>query len=161
MEEDIDHYYMGLALDEAKKAWEVGEVPIGAVIVRDGEIIGRGHNLRECDRDPTAHAEVLAIKEASQAIENWRLTGSTIYVTLEPCLMCMGALILARVERIVFGPFDPKGGAAGSLYDVSNDPRLNHAIDVVSGVRADEGSQLLKDFFSALRQRRKKKSRDK
>jgi tRNA(adenine34) deaminase len=150
-----DAYWMGVALKEAGKAAEKGEVPIGAIIVRDGEILGRGHNLREGKHDPTAHAEMIAIRKASSKTGGWRLTGAALYVTLEPCVMCMGAILLARFDRVVFGCFDPKGGAAGSLYDLSNDPRLNHRLELVSGVREEECSAILSGFFAELRRRKK------
>ncbi|MBI3754992.1 MAG: nucleoside deaminase [Deltaproteobacteria bacterium] len=139
------------ALREAEKAAQKGEVPIGAVIVSDDKIIARGHNLKETSADPTAHAEIIAIKKASNKLGEWRLLNSTIYVTLEPCLMCMGALIQARVSRLVFGVYDPKAGACGSVYDVSNDKRLNHRIEVTSDVMAGECEKILKDFFKDLR----------
>jgi len=142
---------MNEALKEAKKALKKGEVPIGAVIVSDNKIIARGHNLKESAFDPTAHAEIIAIKKASKKLGRWRLTNSTIYVTLEPCLMCMGALIQARVESLVFGCFDPKAGAAGSLYDVSNDRRLNHRIKLIAGILSPDCEKMLKDFFKKLR----------
>lgn len=150
-----DDYWMGFALREAEKAAGREEVPIGAVIVRDGAVLGRGHNLREFRHDPSAHAEMIAIRQAARRAGNWRLTGTTLYVTLEPCIMCMGAIILARVERVVFGCHDPKGGAAGSLYDLSDDKRLNHRLTLVSGVRQEECSSLLSDFFSDLRKRKR------
>jgi tRNA(adenine34) deaminase len=150
-----DHYWMGQALREARKAEARGEVPIGAVIVRDGEVIGRGYNRREGSMDPTSHAEMAAIRKAARKTGNWRLLGATLYVTLEPCPMCMGAIILARLERVVFGCHDPKGGAAGSLYDLSDDPRLNHRVELDTGIRGTECSSLLSSFFSALRQRKR------
>jgi tRNA(adenine34) deaminase len=150
-----DTYWMGVALKEAGKAAERGEVPIGAVIVREGEILGRGYNLREGKHDPTAHAEMIAIRKASRKAGGWRLTGATMYVTLEPCVMCMGAIVLARFDRVVFGCFDPKGGAAGSLYDISNDSRLNHRVELTAGVREEECSAILSVFFSELRKRKK------
>lgn len=150
-----DHYWMGLALKAAKKACARGEVPIGAVIVRDGKILGSGYNLRESKQDPAAHAELTAIRRAARRAGNWRLTGATMYVTLEPCVMCMGAAILARIDRLVFGCLDPKAGAAGSLYDLSNDTRLNHRFVVESGIRGDECSVLLSAFFRDLRKRKK------
>jgi tRNA(adenine34) deaminase len=150
-----DSYWMGIALREARKAGSRGEIPIGALVVREGRIIGRGYNLREVKHDPIAHAEILAIRQAARKDGNWRLTGSTLYVTLEPCLMCMGAIILARIDRVVFGCFDPKGGAAGSLYDVSNDQRLNHRVALAAGVREAECSALLSGFFTALREKKK------
>lgn len=152
-----DAYWMGKALREAEKAAARGEVPIGAVIVRDGVVIGRGYNLREGKNDPSAHAEMIAIRQAARRLANWRLTGAVLYVTLEPCLMCMGAILLARFDRVVFGCFDPKGGAAGSLYDLSDDRRLNHRVELTPRVREGECSAVLSGFFAELR--RKKKSR--
>ena len=151
-----DFYWMKLALREAHKAAEKGEVPIGALLVRDGKVLGRGHNLREANRDPVAHAEIIAIRRAAKKEESWRLNGATVYVTLEPCIMCMGAMLLARVERLVFGCHDPKGGAAGSLYDLSADSRLNHRIEVTSGVMGGECARILSDFFAELRKEKKK-----
>jgi tRNA(adenine34) deaminase len=151
-----DSYWMGIALREARKAAERGEVPIGALLVRDGKVLGRGYNLREAARDPVAHAEIIAIRKAAKKEASWRITGATIYVTLEPCIMCMGAMLLARINRVVFGCRDPKGGAAGSLYDLSDDHRLNHRIRVTSGVREAECAAILSDFFAALRREKKK-----
>jgi tRNA(adenine34) deaminase len=148
---------MGVALREAKKAADRGEVPIGALVVKDGVVIGRGYNRRESSFDPTAHAEMIAIRRAAKRLGSWRLTGATLYVTLEPCLMCMGGIILARLDRVVFGCHDPKGGAAGSLYDVSDDPRLNHRVELASGVRREECSAILSSFFSALRRAKRQK----
>ena len=142
---------MTLALSEAERASEKGEVPIGAVVVIDGRVVARGHNLRELNNDPTAHAEMIAIGKAAKKLKSWRLANSTLYVTVEPCVMCIGAIILARIPRLVFGCCDPKGGAVGSLYDISNDKRLNHRVQVTSGVLADEAQALLKDFFKKLR----------
>lgn len=150
-----DAFWMGLALKEAAKAAKKGEVPIGAVVVSDGAVIGRGHNLREGKQDPTAHAEMVAIRQASRKAGGWRLTGATLYVTLEPCIMCMGAILLARLDRVVFGCHDPKGGAAGSLYDISNDSRLNHQIELTAGVLEEECSSILSTFFGELRKRKK------
>ena len=144
---------MGLALEEAKKAYTEGEAPVGAVIVYGGEVIAGGYNRREIDRDPTSHAEMLAIRLASKNLARWRLSGSTLYVTLEPCTMCIGAAILARIDRLVFGCFDPKGGAVGSLFDISSDKRLNHSIEVTSGVRESECAEILKRFFRGLRKK--------
>ena len=146
---------MGGAIREAEKAAARGEVPIGAVIVSDGEIISRGYNLREGKQDPAAHAELIAIRKAAKKLGNWRLTGTTLYVTLEPCIMCMGAIILARIDKVVFGCYDPKGGAAGSLYDFSDDRRLNHRLALVAGVREAECAALLSGFFAALRAAKK------
>ena len=148
-----DEGFMNEALTEARRASAMGEVPVGAIAVRSGEIIARGHNLRESGLDPTAHAEMRAIKDASIELSAWRLTGVTLYVTLEPCLMCMGAILQARLPKLVYAAADPKAGACGSLYDVSNDLRLNHRVDVTRGVCADEASMLLKDFFNGLRDR--------
>jgi tRNA(adenine34) deaminase len=151
-----DNYWMGKAIDQAKVAQAKGEVPIGAVIVKDGAVIARGHNLRESNNDPAAHAEMIAIRKAAKKLASWRLTGATLYVTLEPCTMCMGAVILSRLDRVVFGSYDPKGGAAGSLFDFSNDKRLNHSVILTPGVRGDETSALLSNFFAALRARKKR-----
>ena len=151
-----DAYWMGKAIAQAKKAGAAGEVPIGAVIVKDGAVIARGHNLRESNQDPAAHAELIAIRKAAKKLSSWRLTGATLYVTLEPCTMCMGAVILSRLERVVFGSYDPKGGAAGSLYDLSDDKRLNHSVALTSGVRGEETSALLSNFFAALRAEKKR-----
>lgn len=152
-------YWMGKAIAEACKAQAKAEVPIGCVIVRQGRIIARAHNLRESTQDPAAHAELLAIRKAARKLDSWRLLDTTLYVTLEPCLMCMGAILLARIPTVVFGCFDPKAGAAGSLFDLSNDPRLNHRLELVSGIRAEECSQLLSGFFAALRQRQNQEGR--
>jgi tRNA(adenine34) deaminase len=142
---------MGEALALARAAGEAGEVPIGAVALFEGRIVGRGANRRETGRDPTAHAEMAAIQEAAAALGRWRLTGVTLVVTLEPCAMCAGAMVLARIDRLVFGATDPKAGAVGSLMDLSRDPRLNHRFEVESGVRADECGELLRAFFRARR----------
>ncbi len=150
---ETDKEFMAIALDMARLALKRKEVPIGAVVVMGGRVVGRGYNLKESLSDPTAHAEIIAIKEASETGKCWRLTSSTLYVTLEPCLMCMGAIIQARIERLVFAAFDPKAGACGSLYDVSDDHRLNHSVRVATGICKDESSALLKGFFSALRAR--------
>lgn len=149
-------YWMAKALHEAEKACKKGEVPIGCVLVRNGEIIARAHNLRESNQDPTGHAELIAIRKAAKKLQSWRLLGCTLYVTLEPCTMCMGAIILARIPRIVFACFDPKGGAAGSLYDFSKDSRLNHMVECISGVMEEECSAALKNFFRALRKNKRK-----
>ena len=144
-----------MALEEARRAGSEGEVPVGAVVVRGGRVIGRGRNDRERTRDPMGHAEMRALREAAWALDGWRLVGTTLYVTLEPCLMCMGASLLARVERIVYAAEDPKAGAAGSLFDVSNDARLNHRIEVVGGILREDAADMLASFFRALRRRRK------
>ena len=132
-------------------AAEHGDVPIGAVIVREGELIAAAHNERELRGDPTAHAEVLALRDAAQALGGWRLSGVTLVVTLEPCAMCAGALVAARVGRLVFGTFDPRGGACGTLYNLCGDPRLNHELPVTAGVRAEECAALLTSFFAGKR----------
>src|SRR6188768_3485481 len=140
---------MGWALDEAVAAPLTGDVPVGAVVVDpSGQVIGRGHNAREAQQDPTAHAELLALRSASGALGSWRLTGCTLVVTLEPCAMCAGAVVLARVPRLVLGAWDPKAGAAGSMRDIVRDGRLNHRVEVVGGVRADECADLLRTFFA-------------
>lgn len=146
---------MAAALEEARAAGIRGEVPIGAVIIKDGEVIGRGHNLRETSNDPTTHAEMIAIREAAARIGHWRLLDTTLYVTLEPCVMCMGAIILARIPRLVFGPRDPRVGAVGSIYDLSRDDRFNHRVEVTEGVLAEECAELLSGFFRQLRQEKK------
>jgi tRNA(adenine34) deaminase len=146
-----DHFFMQAALAEAATARAKGEVPIGAVVVLNGEIIGRGHNLRETADDPTAHAEMLAIRQAAEAIGHWRLLETTLYVTLEPCVMCMGAIILARIPRLVFACRDPRAGACGSIYDFSQDQRFNHRVAVSEGVLGAECSELLGGFFRELR----------
>lgn len=148
-----DEQYMQIALDEARIAAEEGEVPIGAVVVHDGEVIARAHNRRETDADPSAHAEFRAMLEAARALGRWRLTGCTVYVTVEPCLMCAGLMVNARIDRCVYGAADPKGGAVGTLFDVSDDPRLNHSFRVTPGVCADECAQVMRDFFKARRKR--------
>lgn len=147
---------MRVALEEAGLAAEEGEVPIGAVVVCDGQVIARAHNRRETDHDPSAHAEFAAMLEASRVLDRWRLTGCTVYVTLEPCLMCAGLMVNARVDRCVYGAPDPKGGALGTLYDVSHDPRLNHEFQVTPGVCSDECAQVLRDFFRERRAVRKR-----
>lgn len=145
---------MRQALVEARAAAGRGEVPVGAVVVREGTIVGRGHNLRESTNDPLAHAELKAIAEAARATGHWRLIGCTLYVTLEPCAMCAGALVNSRVERLVYGARDPKAGFVGSLGDLVRDPRLNHRLEVSEGVLAEECGKLLAGFFAGLRARR-------
>lgn len=152
----INHeQFMQAAIEEAKKAAALGEVPIGAVIVRDGEIVGRGYNLRETQKDPTLHAEMIAIRQASERLGGWRLIGCTLYVTLEPCPMCAGAIVQSRVEQVVFGAHDPKAGCAGTLMDLLNEPRFNHQVPIVAGVLGEECAFLLKDFFRSLRKKTK------
>ncbi len=146
-----DEKFMALALEEARLAAGEGEVPIGAVVVHDGEVVARAHNRREADADPSAHAEFSAMLQAARALGRWRLSGCTVYVTLEPCLMCAGLMVNARIDRCVYGASDPKGGALGTLFDVSADPRLNHAFSVCAGVCADESADLLRAFFRSRR----------
>ena len=143
--------YMRAALAEAKEAAGVGEVPVGAVVVAEGEIIARSHNRSETDNDPTAHAEIVALREAARKKGNYRLTGATLYVTLEPCAMCMGALVQARIERLVFGAYDRKAGAAGSAIDLSDSRSFNHRFEINGGVLADECGAVLKTFFESRR----------
>ena len=145
--------FMQEALEEAEQAAAVGEVPVGAVIVRAGQVIARAHNRREMDNDPTAHAEVLAMRDAAEQLGQWRLEGCTLYVTLEPCFMCAGAIVNARVETLVFGALDPKAGAVGSLANVPADTRLNHRPAIVGEVLAEPCGQILRDFFAARRGR--------
>jgi tRNA(adenine34) deaminase len=143
---------MRAALQEARRAHESGDVPIGAVVLdARGSVIARGHNVRERDGDPTGHAELVAVRRAAQTVGEWRLSGCTLVVTLEPCTMCAGAIVLSRLDRLVFGAFDAKAGAVGSLWDVVRDRRLNHRPEVVGGVLADECSALLDDFFAQQR----------
>lgn len=145
--------WMDRARSQAKAAADAGDVPVGAVVVRDGEVVAQAHNRREADQDPTAHAELLALREAAAATGSWRLEGCTLYVTLEPCPMCAGAVVLARVRELVFGASDPKAGAVGSLYDIPRDPRLNHLVEVTGGVLAKECGADLTRFFRARRSR--------
>ena len=153
--EYTDEYYMQQAIEEAKKAYAVGEIPIGAVLVHEGTIISRHHNRRELDHDATAHAEVLVIREANQLLDRWRLTGCTLYVTIEPCPMCAGAIINSRIDRVVYGASDYKGGAVESLFNVLSHPGLNHEPELASGVLGDECSQIMKDFFKERRKTRR------
>jgi tRNA(adenine34) deaminase len=142
---------MGLALEEATAATAHGDVPVGAVVLRDGEVVAQRHNERELTGDPSAHAEILALRDAAVVVGSWRLSGTTLVVTLEPCPMCAGALVAARVDQVVFGAADPKAGACGSLYNLCVDPRLNHELEVVPGVRAEEAAALLTGFFGERR----------
>ncbi len=146
-----DETYMRMALDEARAAAEIGEVPIGAIVVCDGAVVSRAHNRRENDRDPTSHAEMLAMRDAAHRLDRWRLSECTVYVTLEPCVMCAGAMVQARIDRLVYGAADPKAGAVGTLYDLSSDGRLNHRFAVTAGVLPDECSAILMGFFGGLR----------
>jgi tRNA(adenine34) deaminase len=146
-----DEEFMSVALELAATAAALGEVPVGAVAVKDGQIIGRGYNRREIDKDPFSHAEFNAMRDAAKALGVWRLTGVTIFVTLEPCAMCAGALVQSRVTRLVFGATDPKAGAVGSLYNLAADSRHNHRVEVVGGVMSEACGQALKTFFASLR----------
>ena len=148
---DLDN--MRAALAEAQAALESGEVPVGAIVVAGGKVIAHGHNRSETDNDPSAHAEIVALREAARNAGNYRLTDATLYVTLEPCAMCMGALVQARVERLVFGAYDPKAGAAGSAIDLSDSPSFNHRFEINGGVLAEECGSLLKAFFESKRAR--------
>jgi tRNA(adenine34) deaminase len=142
---------MRMALEEAARAPAVGEVPIAALIVQDSHVLAQSHNYRELWQDPTAHAEVIAIRAAAVALGTWRLTDTTLYVTVEPCAMCIGAIILARIPRVVFGARDPKAGACGSVFDFTNEPRLNHRIEVLGGLLEEESQALIQQFFRQLR----------
>ena len=146
-----DEHFMRLALGEAERAREHGDVPIGAVLARDGELVTSAHNERELRQDPTAHAEVLALREAARAAGSWRILDATLYVTLEPCAMCAGAIVLARIPRVIYGATDPKAGAAGSVLDVLSEPRLNHRPEVRGGVLGSECGELLSEFFASRR----------
>ena len=147
----MDNYFLRLALEEAALAYNEGEVPVGAVLVKDDQIIAKAHNQRETLRDPTGHAEIIALKNGSKAEDNWRLTDSTLYVTKEPCIMCAGAMVNARLGRLVYGCRDEKGGAVDSLYSLLSDKRLNHQVEVVSAVLEEECSEILKRFFQNRR----------
>lgn len=149
-EEDVA--FMRLAIEEATCAVALDEVPIASLLVHNGKVIAKSHNYREIRQDPTAHAEMLVIREAAKALGSWRLNETTLYVTLEPCPMCLGAVILARIPRVVFGAKDPKAGACGSVLSFANDARLNHRVEVVGGVLEQESRRLLKDFFKNLRE---------
>ena len=150
-EHNQDLAFMRTALEEAARAPAIGEVPIAAVIVRGSQILAQAHNCRELWRDPTAHAEMIVIREAAKALGSWRLNDTTLYVTLEPCAMCLGAIILARIPRVVFGARDPKAGACGSVMDFTNESRLNHQVEVLGGILEEESQALLKQFFQQLR----------
>jgi len=152
MEDDIK--YMKMALAEARKAYQRAEVPIGAVVICDDKVVGRGFNLREQTQDPTSHAEMIALREAAKNEASWRLENCQLYVTLEPCPMCAGAILQSRIKRLVYGASDPKAGAVRSLYQLLDDERFNHQVEVKAGVMEEESAQLLKDFFRELRQRK-------
>ena len=147
--------WMDVALAEAEEAVAKGDVPVGAIVVHEGRVIGRGHNLREVEQDPTAHAEMIAIRQAARELGSWRLEGCTVYVTLEPCPMCSGAMVLSRIHRCVYGASDPKGGFLGTLADLSAFEGLNHRFEVVAGVKAQVCSERLSGFFRELRRRKK------
>lgn len=144
------------ALIEARKAFELGEVPIGAVIVKDGQVIARGHNLTETAKDPTAHAEMIAIRQAAEVLGGWRLPGCSMYVTVEPCSMCAGAMVWSRIENLYIGAMDPKAGACGSVFNIAEEDRLNHRIHVERGILENECSNIMKEFFRQLRKRNKR-----
>ncbi len=152
-EKDDDRKYMELALEEATKGLVKDEVPVGALVVHQGKVIGMGYNRREELQEPTSHAEILALREASASLGSWRLDNCTLYVTLEPCIMCTGAIIQARVPRLVFGCHDPKGGAVESLYRLCDDPRLNHSVEITSGIMKEQCARILSGFFISLRQK--------
>lgn len=154
---DTDAKYMKEAIRQAKKAYAIGEVPIGCVIVRDGKIISRGYNRRTIDRNTLAHAELAAIKKASKKLDDWRLEGCTMYVTLEPCQMCAGALVQSRIDRVVVGCMNPKAGCAGSILNLLQIPEFNHQVELETGVLEEECSQMMKDFFRELRETKKLK----
>ncbi len=150
---ELDQRFMQLALEEASRATAVGEVPIAAILVRSNDVLAAAHNLREALQDPTAHAEMIVIRKAAEQLSSWRLTDTTLYVTLEPCPMCAGAIVQSRIVRLVFGAWDPKAGACGSLFDIPADRRLNHRVDVVGGVLEQESQSLLQNFFRLKRGR--------
>jgi len=149
-EQDLD--FMRVALEEAARAPAIGEVPIAAVVVREGKVLAQAHNYRELWQDPTAHAEVIAIRAAATALGTWRLTETTLYVTVEPCAMCLGAIILARIPRVVFGAKDPKAGACGSVFDFTNEPKLNHRVEVRGGILEQDSQAIIQTFFRGLRE---------
>lgn len=154
-QEKIDEKYMREALRQAKKAYRLEETPIGCVIVHEGKIIGRGYNRRNTDKSPLAHAEITAIKKASRKLGDWRLEGCTLYVTLEPCQMCAGAIVQSRVERVVVGCMNPKAGCAGSILNLLDVKEFNHQVELTTGVREEECSRMMKEFFRELREKRK------
>ena len=153
MSSRVDEVFMLEALKEAQKAFDEDETPVGAIVVKDGDILARAHNQREQLIDPTAHAELIAVKAAAAKLSSWRLLDTTVYVTLEPCPMCAGALVLARVKRLVFGAFDPKAGAVGTLMNLLDDARLNHQVEVLGGVLEEESKSLLRNFFLLKRKK--------
>ena len=157
MERQEKEFFMREALKEARKAYDQEEVPIGAVVVLNGEIIGRGHNLREKEQDATLHAEIKAIRQANQHLGSWRLEDCELFVTLEPCPMCSGAMILARMKKVIFGAFDPKAGTAGTFMNLLQDSRFNHQVEVEQGVLEEECQEILRSFFKGLRERNKQR----
>ena len=157
MELQEKEFFMREALKEAQKAYDQAEVPIGAVVVLNGEIIGRGHNLREKEQDATLHAEIKAIRQANQHLGSWRLEDCELFVTLEPCPMCSGAMILARMKKVIFGAFDPKAGTAGTFMNLLQDSRFNHQVEVEQGVLEEECQEILRSFFKGLRERNKQR----
>ena len=150
----MEALWMQEALSEARLALAAGEVPIGAVVVQGDRIVGRGHNQTERSKDPTAHAEILALRQAAQTLGGWRLPGCDLYVTAEPCSMCAGAIVLSRIEHLYIGAMDPKAGAAGSLYNIPQDDRLNHRVEITTGLLQEESAELLRSFFKELRKRK-------
>ena len=157
LEEQFEEQFMEEAIEEAQKALDLMEVPVGAVIVRDGKIVGRGHNLTETAKDPTAHAEIIAIREAAKTLGGWRLIGCRMYVTSEPCSMCAGAIVLSRIPELVIGTMNPKAGACGSIYNIVSDSRLNHRVQVTTGVKEDTCRRLMQEFFRKLKATREDK----
>ncbi len=151
---------MSLALEEAKKAAKLGEIPIGAVIVKDGVVIGRGHNTTETDKDPTGHAEIMAIREAAKTLGGWRLIGFQMYVTVEPCAMCAGAIVWSRIEKLFIGAMDPKAGGCGSIFNIVQDQRLNHYVEIETGLMEEQCRNIIKDFFRELRRSQKTKEKE-
>jgi len=160
MELQEKEFFMREALKEAQKAYDQAEVPIGAVVVLNGEIIGRGHNLREKEQDATLHAEIKAIRQANQHLGSWRLEDCELFVTLEPCPMCSGAMILARMKKVIFGAFNPKAGTAGTFMNLLQDSRFNHQVEVEQGVLEEECQEILRSFFKGLRERNKKRKQE-
>lgn len=160
MELQEKEFFMREALKEAQKAYDQEEVPIGAVVVLNGEIIGRGYNLREKEQDATLHAEIKAIRQANQHLGSWRLEDCELFVTLEPCPMCSGAMILARMKKVIFGAFDPKAGTAGTFMNLLQDSRFNHQVEVEQGVLEEECQEILRSFFKGLRERNKKRKQE-
>ncbi|TKS57770.1 MAG: adenosine deaminase [Nitrospira sp.] len=156
--QDQDHHYMQLALRQAALAPAMGEIPIAAVLVHKGEVLATAHNYREFSQDPTAHAEMIVIRKAAEQLRTWRLTETTLYVTLEPCPMCAGAIVQSRITRLVFGAWDPKAGACGSIFDIPAERRLNHRVEVLGGILEQESQALLQEFFRPLRRETQEKA---